>query len=95
MKKAIIATTFALALSTTFAAAQPSSGQGGAATSPTSNSANSMNNGTTTNQMDKNSATTGSSMTKPGTMGTGMSGSSATTNPNQAPGTGAGTAGTK
>ena len=91
MKKTIIATTLALALSTTFAAAQSSQGQAGANTGPTSNSANSMNNGTTANQMDKNSAATGSSMTKPGT--TGMSGSSATTNPNQAPGTGAGSAG--
>ena len=77
MKKTIIATTLALALSTTFAAAQSSQGQAGANTGPTSNSANSMNNGTTSNQMDKNSATTGSSMTKPGMTGT--SGSSATT----------------
>ena len=61
MMKTFLATACAFALSTSFALAQPSQGQAGAATGPTSNSANSekpsgMNNGTMNNGAMNNSA---------------------------------------
>jgi hypothetical protein len=101
MKKTIIATTIALALSTTLAAAQSSQGQAGANTGPTSNSAVNQNNGTTANEMNRDGKadrgmTTGS--------GTGMSGSgnansmggtNSSANPNNSAGAGSGSAGMK
>jgi hypothetical protein len=103
MKKIIIATTVALALSTTFAAAQSSQGQAGANTGPTSNSAVNQNNGTTSNEINRegqtNRGTSAGGMTTgaagAGNNGNSMSGSNSLANPNNAAGSGSGSAGMK
>jgi hypothetical protein len=109
MKRTIIATTLALALSTTFAVAQSSQGQAGANTGPTSNSAVNQNNGTTANgmnrdsKMDRSGMTTGSSTgrTTGNSAGTGnnngnsMGGSNSSANPSNSAGSGSGSAGMK
>jgi hypothetical protein len=66
MMKTFLATACAFALSTSFALAQPSQGQAGAATGPTSNSATSekpsgMNNGAMNNGSGMQNGTTGTS----------------------------------
>lgn len=90
MKKTIIATTIALALSTTFAAAQTSQMQGGASTGPTSNSATSQNNGTTANEMNREGK-----MDRGMTNGSGMTTGSAQSHSSKAPMTKSDTPSTK
>lgn len=95
MKQIILATAVAMALSTTFAAAQSSQPQAGATAGSPGNAANGIN-GATDNRMPRD-ATTGSSLratggnaAAAGNNGNSMSGSNTITNPGNAGNIGSG-----